>query len=98
MEKMFKEVLADPATGKKLDFGQTMGRPAREMGALDTAMAVLKSLGGPEKKPFEKHDLIGELVKTGKFTQDEAEKMFQRLFKEGIVYEMRPGFFKTVGG
>jgi len=97
LQRMFSQVLIDPKSGKKLDFGQLTGTPARSMSEFDTAMEVFRSLEGTEKKePVEKSAFLDGLVKTGKFDQEAAEKMFRRLFKENIIYETRPGFFKRV--
>ncbi|MDG7022930.1 MAG: minichromosome maintenance protein MCM [Nitrososphaerota archaeon] len=95
MQGMFDQILTDPQTGKKLDFGQVEGKTARQMGALDAAMAALKGLEGPEKKPFTHQDARDALTKTGKFaSQEDAEKTIKMLLREGFLYEARPGCFK----
>ena len=39
-----------------------------------------------------------ELLKTTKFADDEdAEKVIKSMFKEGLIYESKPGFFRRVG-
>ena len=39
-----------------------------------------------------------ELLKTAKFADDEdAEKVIRSMFKEGLIYESKPGFFRRVG-
>ena len=96
MEHMFSQVLIDPKTGKKLDFGQIMGAPAREMSIIETIIRVIKILSGDEKKPVEKKAIISEVLKTGKFTEEEVEKKFSQLFKEGKLFEPEPGYFKLV--
>ena len=38
-----------------------------------------------------------ELVKA-KFSDEDAEKMIRTMFREGIVYESKPGFIRRLGG
>lgn len=98
MNKMVEDVLTDTATKTKADFGILLGRPAGERSKLATALEVLKKLEGEEKKPVERRIFIDELIKTGKFTEDDAERIIRTMFKEGLIYESKPGFFRKVGG
>jgi replicative DNA helicase Mcm len=98
MNKMVEDVLTDTATKTKADFGILLGRPAGERSRLATALEVLKRLEGDEKKPVERRVLVDELVKTGKFTEEDADKTIRTMFKEGLIYEAKPGFFRRVGG
>jgi replicative DNA helicase Mcm len=95
MNRMVEDVLTD-ATTKKTDFGIQFGKPAGERKNLQAAMEVLKSLEGPEKKPVERKLFKEELVKA-KFSDEDAEKMIRTMFREGMVYESKPGFIRRLG-
>ncbi len=95
MNKMVEDVLTDVAT-KKADFGIPLGKPAGETKNLRTAMEVFRALEGPDKKPVERRILKEELVKT-KFSEEEADKMIRTMFREGLVYESKPGFIRRLG-
>ncbi len=97
MNKMVEDVLTDTATKTKADFGVLLGRPAGERSKLTTALEVFKGLEGPDRKPVERRLFRDELVKSGKLGEDDAEKMIRTMFKEGIIYESKPGFFRRVG-
>ncbi len=97
MNKMVEDVLTDTATKTKADFGVLLGRPAGERSKLTTALEVLKALEGAERRAVERKLFKDELVKSGKFTDEDAEKMIRTMFKEGIIYESKPGFFRRVG-
>jgi replicative DNA helicase Mcm len=95
MNRMVEDVLTDAST-KKTDFGIQMGKPVGETRNLRTAMEVFKSLEGAEKKPVERKLFKDELLKS-KFTDEDAEKMIRTMFREGLIYESKPGYFRRVG-
>ena len=60
-------------------------------------MEIFRTLEGPEKKPVELVVYKAELTKSGRFkNEDEVDKMIQKLIKEGIIWENRPGFYRRV--
>jgi DNA replicative helicase MCM subunit Mcm2 (Cdc46/Mcm family) len=95
MNRMVEDILTD-ATTKKTDFGIQLGKPAGETKNLRAAMEILKSLEGAEKKPVERKAFKDELVKS-KFSDEDAEKMIRTMFREGLVYESKPGFIRRLG-
>jgi replicative DNA helicase Mcm len=95
MNRMVEDVLTDAST-KKTDFGIQLGRPAGERKNLATALAVFKALEGTEKRPVEKKAFKDELIKS-KFSEEDAEKMIRTMFREGLIYESKPGFYRRVG-
>lgn len=95
MNKMVEDVLTD-ATTKKPDFGIQLGKPAGERRNLAAAITIFKTLEGAEKRPVERRAFKEELVKA-KFNDEDAEKMIKTMFREGLIYESRPGFFRRVG-
>jgi len=97
MNRMVEDVLTDTETKTKADFGILLGQPAGERGKLSTSMEIFRTMEGSEKKPVELKLFRDELVKTGRFkTDDEVDKMIQKLIKEGIIWENRPGFYRRV--
>ena len=96
MNRMVEDVLTD-ATTKKTDFGIQLGKPIGETKNLRTAIDVLKRLEGTDKKPVERKLFKEELIKT-KFSEEDAEKMIRTMFREGMVYESKPGFLRRLGG
>ena len=96
MNRMVEDVLTD-ATTKKTDFGIQLGKPVGETKNLRAAMEVLKALEGTEKKPVERKLFKEELMKA-KFSDEDAEKMIRTMFREGMVYESKPGFIRRLGG
>ena len=56
-------------------------------------MEVFRGLAGNENNDVEDKVLVAELVKTGKFTLEEAKKYIQKFNREGQIFERRPGFW-----
>ena len=94
MNRMVEDVLTD-ATTKKTDFGIQLGKPVGERKNLGRAMEIFKTLEGPDKKPIERKAYKEELLKA-KFSDEDAEKMIKTMFREGLIYESKPGFFRRV--
>jgi replicative DNA helicase Mcm len=97
MNRMVEEVLTDAATRTKADFGILLGKAVGERNKQATAMDIFKNLEGTDKKPVERRLFRDELTRTGKFNETDADKTIQVMFKEGIIYEVKPGFFRRVG-
>ncbi|MGB9659038.1 MAG: LAGLIDADG family homing endonuclease [Nitrososphaerales archaeon] len=95
MRRMLETVGVDVKTGK-IDLGVLHGRPLSERTLLETALDIFKTLEGPQKNPVEGKAFIDELVKTGKFTQEEAQRMLQTLNRSGQIYEVKPGFYRKL--
>ncbi|MDG6985932.1 MAG: minichromosome maintenance protein MCM [Nitrososphaerota archaeon] len=95
MNRMVEDILTD-ATTKKTDFGIQLGKPAGETKNLRSALDILKGMEGAEKKPVERKAFKDELVKA-KFSDEDAEKMIRTMFREGMVYESKPGFIRRLG-
>jgi replicative DNA helicase Mcm len=95
MNRMVEDVLTDAST-KKTDFGIQLGKPVGETKNLRAALEVLKTLEGADKKPVERKAFKEELVKA-KFSDEDAEKMIRTMFREGMVYESKPGYIRRLG-
>ncbi|MEM3383036.1 MAG: minichromosome maintenance protein MCM [Nitrososphaerales archaeon] len=95
MRRMLETVGVDVKTGK-IDLGVLHGKPLSERTLLETALDIFKSLEGPEKNPVEGKVFVDELVKTKKFTQEDAQRMLQTLNRSGQIYEVKPGFYRKL--
>lgn len=93
IERMLNTVAVDQAT-KKVDVGVLYNRPFSEKGLREAALDVFKRLSGESKQPVEDKAFYEEMEKTGKFTRDQAEKVFQDMWKSGVIFEVRAHFFK----
>lgn len=93
VEQMLRTAGVDVNTGK-MDVGVLYGKPQSEVSKSKTLMDVFKGLSGSENNDVEEKALIDELVKTGKFKdENDARKYFENAKREGQVYERRPGFW-----
>lgn len=93
IERMLNTVAVDQAT-KKVDIGVLYNRPASEKGLREAALEVFKRLSGESKAPVEDKVFYEEMEKTGRFTKEQAEKVFQDMWKSGVIFEVRAHFFK----
>lgn len=62
----------------------------------DQFFHTMRSLEGNEKNPVEHDVLIEELVRSGRFAQDDAERMVDGMRTRGRIYESKPGRYNTV--
>ena len=95
IESMLRDAGVDVNTGK-VDLGVLQGRPRSEVSKMQLFMDVLKSLEGENKMAVEERLFIKELVKSGKFTEDEARSYLKRMLREASIYESKPGHYNRV--
>jgi replicative DNA helicase Mcm len=95
IESMLRDAGVDVNTGK-VDLGVLQGRPRSEVSKMQLFMDVLKSLEGENKIAVEEKLFIKELVKSGKFTEDEARSYLKRMLREASIYESKPGHYNRV--
>lgn len=95
VDRMLGTVGVDVKTGK-VDVGVFHGRPISERTLLETALDIFKSLQGPEQKPVEGKTFVDELFKSGKFTQEDAQRMLQTLHRSGQIYEVKSGYYRKL--
>src|SRR5690242_6895399 len=95
MQSMLQDAGVDVNTGK-VDLGVLQGRPHSEVSKMQLFMDVMKSLEGDEKRPVEEKAFVKELIKTDKFTEDEARKYLKKLQRESAIYESKPGHYNRV--
>jgi replicative DNA helicase Mcm len=92
VSQMLETVGIDVNTGK-VDLGVLHGKPLSETSKLKTFTDVFNGLSGEDKNDVEEKNFIDELVKTGKFTEDEAKDFIRKAMQNGQVYERRAGFY-----
>ena len=95
LEEMFNEAGVDVNTGK-VDLGTLQGRPRSEVSKMQLFMDVIRSLEGEHKHPVEESQLVEELAKTDKFTEDEARHYIRKMQKDSVIYEAKPGYYNIV--
>ncbi len=87
VRKMLETVGID-VRSRKMDIGGILqGKPASERTKLQIALETIKNLCGPNNEPVEERKLIDELVKTGKFTNEEAVRIIMMMLRNGQIYE-----------
>jgi len=77
-----------------VDVGVLYNKPISEKGLREAALETFKRLSGESKQPVEDKAFYEEIEKSGKFTREQAEKVFQDMWKSGVIYEVRVHHFK----
>ena len=95
LEEMFNEAGIDVNTGK-VDLGTLQGRPRSEVSKMQLFMDVIRGLEGEHKHPVEESQLVEELAKTDKFTDDEARNYIRKMQKDSVIYEAKPRYYNIV--
>ena len=95
IESMLQDAGVDVNTGK-VDLGVLQGKPQSEVSRMQLFMDVLRSLEGEPKQPVEERLFVNELVKSGKFTEEEAHNYIRRMLREASIYESKPGHYNRV--
>ena len=95
LQNMFEDAGIDVNTGK-VDLGVLQGKPRSEVSKMQMFMDILKGLEGEPKKPVDEKKLYEELVKTEKFTEDDARNMVRKMARDASIYESKPGHYNTV--
>jgi replicative DNA helicase Mcm len=97
VKKMLETVAIDQNT-KQVDPGVLYGKPLSERNVLETALETFKQLEGtgPTKEPVKDTDFIQALVKTGKFNEEEADKMLKTLYRSGQIYETKRNYYRKI--
>ena len=94
--KMLENAGVDVNTGK-VDIGTLQGRPRSEVSKLSAFMEIIRSLEGEPKLPVSEQEFVDELIKSGKFkNEDESRRFIRKMNQEGSIYESTPGHYNTV--
>jgi replicative DNA helicase Mcm len=92
VDQMMRTAGVDVNTGKT-DMGVLYGKPQSVVSKEKQFMEVFRGLSGTENNDVEDKVLVDELVKTSKFSDEEAKKYIQKFNREGQIFERRPGFW-----
>ena len=92
VDQMMRTAGVDVNTGKT-DLGVLYGKPQSVVSKEKTFMELFRGLSGAENNDVEDKVLVDELVKTGKFSDEEARKYIEKLNREGQIFERRPGYW-----
>lgn len=95
LKSMLDDVGVDVHTGK-VDMGVLQGKPRSEVSKMQTFIDILKALEGENKVAVEEKLFVEELVKSEKFTEEEARTYIRKMLREGAIYESSPGQYKRV--
>ena len=95
LQNMFENAGIDVNTGK-VDLGVLQGRPRSEVSKMQLFMDVMKSLEGEHKTPVDEKQLVEELAKTEKFTDEEAKNFIRKMARDSSIYESKPGHYNIV--
>ena len=93
--EMLKNSGTDVNTGK-VDIGVLQGRPKSEVSKLTMFMEILRSLEGEPKSSVPEQEFVDELVKSDKFSEEEARNYIRRMIRDASIYESKPGHYNTV--
>jgi len=92
VQRMLETAGVDVNTGK-VDLGVLHGKPHSEISKLKLFMEVFNGISGQDKNDVEEKNFINELVKTSKFSEDEARTYIKKAMQNGQIYERRSGFY-----
>ena len=95
LQSMLEDAGVDVNTGK-VDLGVLQGKPRSEVSKMQLFMDVMKSLEGEHKTPVEEKQLVEELAKTEKFTEEEAKNFIRKMARDSSIYESKPGHYNIV--
>ena len=95
LQHMFESAGIDVNTGK-VDLGVLQGRPRSEVSKMQLFMDVMESLEGDHKTPVDEKQLVEELAKTEKFTDEEAKNFIRKMARDSSIYESKPGHYNRV--
>ena len=93
--EMLKNSGTDVNTGK-VDIGVLQGRPKSEVSKLQMFMEILRTLEGEPKSSVPEQGFVDELVKSDKFSEEEARNYIRRMIRDASIYESKPGHYNTV--
>src|SRR6478672_5658814 len=92
VQRMLETAGVDVNTGK-VDLGVLHGKPHSEISKLKMFMEIFNALSGQDKNDIEEKNFVNELVKTGKFTEDDARSFIKKAMQNGQIYERKSGFY-----
>jgi replicative DNA helicase Mcm len=91
IEQKDKEIQS--LTNIRIDNNVVHGKPHSEVGKLKVFMDVFHGLSTDKRLDVIKDNFIYELVKTGKFIEDEALVYIKKAMQNGQIYERSDGIY-----
>src|SRR5262249_14408486 len=88
VQRMLETAGVDVNTGK-VDLGVLHGKPQSEISKLKLFMDIFNALSGQDKNDVEENNFVNELIKTGKFSEEEAKIYIKKAMQNGQIYERR---------
>ena len=92
VQRMLETAGIDVNTGR-VDLGVLHGKPHSEVSKLKMFIEIFTALSGQDRNDVEEKNFINELIKTGKFTEDEARNYLKKAMQNGQIYERKSGFY-----
>lgn len=92
VQRMLETAGMDVNTGK-VDLGVLHGKPHSEVSKLKLFIEVFNALSGEDKNDVSERNFIDELIKTGKFSEDEAKTYLRKAMQNGQIFERKAGFY-----
>ena len=92
VQRMLETAGVDVNTGK-VDLGVLHGKPHSEVSKLKMFMEIFNALSGQDRNDVSENNFVSELVKTGKFTEDDARTYIRKAMQNGQIYERKSGFY-----
>jgi replicative DNA helicase Mcm len=92
VQRMLETAGMDVNTGK-VDLGVLHGKPHSEVSKLKLFIEVFNALSGEDKNDVSERNFIDELIKTGKFSEDEAKNYLRKAMQNGQIFERKAGFY-----
>jgi replicative DNA helicase Mcm len=92
IRRMLETAGIDVNTGK-VDLGVLHGKPHSEISKLKLFMEIFNGLSGQDRNDVNERNFVDELIKTGRFTEDEARSFIKKAMQNGQIYERKAGFY-----
>jgi replicative DNA helicase Mcm len=92
VQRMLETAGIDVNTGR-VDLGVLHGKPHSEVSKLKIFIEVFSALSGQDRNEVSERNFIEELIRTTKFTEDEARTYIKKAMQNGQIYERKAGFY-----
>src|SRR6476469_3609049 len=92
VQRMLETAGIDVNTGR-VDLGVLHGKPHSEVSKLKIFIEIFNALSGQDRNEVSERNFIEELIRTTKFTEDEARTYIKKAMQNGQIYERKAGFY-----
>jgi len=80
----------------EIDLAVLQSKYPSEVSRMQLFMDTLRELEGELKTPVDEQKFLYCLVKTDKFSEEEARNYIRRMLKNASIYESKPGHYNRV--